>query len=148
LDLSLNVERLFENNSRTAIFGPVASLLNVFGEPPKWKGRAGAVWTQGPLTASASIYYVNSYRNSLFTPSEPIGSWTTGDLYLGYKTGEAMPWPLRELAVALSIANVADTHPPRARIPAGLTGENAIPFDPANASPVGRTISLSVDKRW
>jgi outer membrane receptor protein involved in Fe transport len=51
LDLSLNVERLFENNSRAAIFGPVASLLNVFAEPPKWKGRAGAVWTQGPLTA-------------------------------------------------------------------------------------------------
>jgi hypothetical protein len=59
-----------------------------------------------------------------------------------------MPWPLRELAVALSVTNVTDTHPPRARIPAGLTGENAIPFDPANASPVGRTISLSVDKRW
>ena len=148
LNLFLNVERLFENKSRAAIFGPVASLLNVFAEPPKWKGRTGAVWTQGPFTASASIYYVNSYRNSLFTPSEPIGSWTTGELYLGYKTGETMPWPLRQLAVGLSIANVADAHPPRVRIPAGLTGENAIPFDPANASPVGRVISLSFDKRW
>ena len=148
LDLSLNVERLFENNSRTAIFGPVASLLNAFAEPPKWKGRAGAVWTEGSLTASASIYYVNSYRNSLFTAPEPIGSWTTGNLYLGYKTGEAMPWPLRRLAVALSITNVTDAHPPRVRIPVSLAGESVIPLDPANASPVGRVISLSVDKRW
>ena len=95
-----------------------------------------------------SINYVNSYQNSLFTPSEPIGSWTTGDLYLGYKTGETMPWPLRQLAVALSITNVTDVHPPRVRIPASFAGESVIPFDPANASPVGRVISLSVDKRW
>jgi iron complex outermembrane receptor protein len=148
LNLSLNVERLFENNSRTVTFGPVASLLNTFTEPPKWKGRAGALWTQGPLTASASINYVNSYQNSLFTPSEPISAWTTGDLYLGYKTGEAVPWPLRQWAVALSIANVTDAHPPRVRIPASFTGESVIPFDPANASPVGRMISLSIDKRW
>ena len=150
LNLSLNVERLFENNSQTVIsgLGPVASLLNVFAEPPKWKGRAGAVWTQGPLTASASINYVNSYQNSLFAPSEPIGSWTTADLYLGYKTGEAMPWPLRQLAVALGITNVTDAHPPRVQIPASLTGGSVIPFDPANASPVGRMISLSLDKRW
>ena len=148
LDLSLNVERLFENNSRTVTFGPVASLLNVFAEPPKWKGRAGAIWTQGPLTAAVSVSYVNSYRNSLFTPSEPIRSWATGDLYLGYKTGEAMPWPLRQWAVALSIANVTDAHPPQVRIPASFTGESVIPFDPANASPVGRMISLSIDRRW
>jgi outer membrane receptor protein involved in Fe transport len=148
MNLSVNVERLFENNSRTVIFGPVVALLNAFAEPPKWKGRAGAVWTQGPLTACASINYVNAYQNSLFTPSEAIGSWTTGDFYLGYETGEAMPWPLRQLTVALGITNVTDARPPRVRIPAGLTGESAIPFDPANASPVGRVISLSVDKRW
>jgi outer membrane receptor protein involved in Fe transport len=148
LNLSLNVERLLENNSRTAIFGPVASLLNAFAEPPKWKGRASALWTQGPLTVSASINYVNSYRNSLFIPSEAIDSWTTGDLYLGYKAAEAMPWPLRQWVLALSITNVTDAHPPRVRIPSSFAGENVIPFDPANASPLGRVISLSVGKRW
>jgi outer membrane receptor protein involved in Fe transport len=148
LNFSLNVERLLENNSRVLAYGPAVSLLNAFAEPPKWKGRAGAVWTQGPLTASASINYVNSYQNSLFTPSEPIGSWATGDLYLGYKMGEAMPWPLGQLAVALSITNVTDAHPPRVQIPASLAGESVIPFDPANASPVGRMISLFLDKRW
>jgi iron complex outermembrane recepter protein len=150
LNLSLRVERLFENSNDTVYFAPVVSLLGSFAEPPKWKGRAGAVWTEGPVTASASVNYVNSYLNSLFTPPELIGSWTTGDLYLSYRTGDALPFPIRTLTIALSIANVADVHPPRVSIPAGfiLPGESIIPFDPANASPVGRQISLSVDKRW
>lgn len=150
LTLTLGVERLTDNNTQTVYFAPTVSLLNSFAEPPKWKGRAGAAWTEGCLTASASVNYVNSYQNPLSTPSEPIGSWTTGDLYLSYKTGEALPSPIRKLTVALSITNVTDVHPPRVQIPASFTlpGESVIPFDPANSSPVGRVISLSVDKRW
>jgi outer membrane receptor protein involved in Fe transport len=150
LNLSLGVERLIENANRTVYFAPVVSLLNSFAEPPKWKGRAGALWTEGPLTASASLNYVNAYWNSLFTPPQTIGSWTTGDVYLSYRTGEGLPLPLRQLTVALSIANIADVHPPRTQIPASftVTGESAIPFDPANASPVGRTISMTLGKRW
>jgi hypothetical protein len=58
--------------------------------------------------------------------------------------------PIRKLTVALSITNITDVHPPRIRVPGSfpLPGESVIPFDPANASPVGRVISLSVDKRW
>jgi iron complex outermembrane receptor protein len=150
LNLSLNVERLFENITQTVYFAPTSSLLNSFAEPPKWKGRAGALWTEGRLTASVSVNYVNSYQNSLFTPSEPIGSWTTGDLYLSYETTDAQPWPLRQVTVSLGISNVTDAHPPRVQIPGTFTlpGEPVIPFDPANASPLGRMISLSVDKRW
>ena len=149
-NLSLNVERLFENIDQTVYFAPTTSLLNSFAEPPKWKGRAGALWTEGPLTASLSVNYVNAYQNSLFTPPEAIASWTTSDLYLSYKTSETLPWPLRQLTVALGISNVTDAHPPRVEIPASFTlpGEPVIPFDSANASPLGRVISLSVDKRW
>ena len=150
LNLSLNVERLFENITQTVYFAPTASLLNSFAEPPRWKGRMGALWTAGPLTASVSVNYVNSYQNSLFTPSEPVASWTTGDLYVSYKTTEAQPWPLRQVTVSLGINNVTDAHPPRVQIPGSFTlpGEPVVPFDPANASPLGRMISFSVDKRW
>jgi hypothetical protein len=52
--------------------------------------------------------------------------------------------------IAFSINNVADAHPPRVQIPASLTlpGENLIPFDPANASTVGRMLSRSIRKHW
>jgi len=150
LTLSLRVERVIDNDNHTVYWAPAVSLLNAFAEPPEWKGRAGAVWTLGPLTASASLNYVNSYRNSLFTPSESIGSWTTGDLFLSYKTGEALPLPMQRLTIALSITNLADAHPPQVRIPASfiLPGESVIPFDPVNSSPVGRMISLSLGKQW
>jgi iron complex outermembrane receptor protein len=150
LTLSLGVERLLEYNNHTVYFAPVVSLLNSFAEPPKWKGRAAAVWTERSLTASASVNYVNSYQNSLFSPPESIGAWTTGDLNVSYRTGDALPLPVRKVTIALSITNVTDARPPRVRIPASFTlpGESVIPFDPANASPVGRLISLSVDKRW
>jgi outer membrane receptor protein involved in Fe transport len=149
LKLSLAVERLLENSNHTVYFAPVVSLLSSFAEPPKWKGRAGAVWTEGPFTASATVNYVNSYLNSLFTPPELIGSWATEDLYLSYDLGAAVRSPLRQLTIALSITNITDAHPPQVRIPASFTlpGESVIPFDPANASPVGRAISLSIGKR-
>jgi outer membrane receptor protein involved in Fe transport len=150
LSLSLNVERLMEDNNRAVAGGAEISLLNAFAEPPKWKGRAAAVWTQGPVTASASVDYVNAYRNSLYTAEPPVDSWTTADLYLGYRTGDAVPSLLRQLTVALSITNVADVRPPRIQIPASflLPGESVIPFDPVNASPVGREISLMLEKGW
>ena len=150
LSLSLAVERLLENKAKTVYFAPPTSLLAAFAEPPAWKGRAAAVFTSGQVTASVGINYVNSYQNSLFTPPEPIGSWTTGDVYISYRTGDAAWLPLRRWTMALSVTNVTDAHPPRIQIPVSfiLPGESAIPFDPANASPVGRVIALTVDKRW
>jgi iron complex outermembrane receptor protein len=150
LNLSLGIERLFENINQTVYFAPTASLLSSFAEPPKWKGRAGAVWIRGPFTASAAVNYVSSYFNSLFAPPEPIDAWMTGDFYFSYRTGDGLPPPLRKLTISLGVTNVADARPPGIRIPPAFTlpGERVIPFDPANASPVGREISLSVDKRW
>jgi len=150
LNVSLGVERLLENKARTVYFAPAISELAAFAEPPTWKGRAAAVFTGGPVTASAAINYVNSYRNSLFAPSEPIGSWTTGDVYLSYRTSDTAPLPMRKWTVALSVTNVTDARPPRVQIPVSfvLPGESVIPYDPANASPVGRVIALTVNKRW
>jgi iron complex outermembrane recepter protein len=150
VNLSLGVERLLENKAKTVYFAPAVSVLTAFAEPPTWKGRAAVVFTEGPVTASAGINYVNSYRNSLFMPPEPIGSWTTGDVYLSYRTGDTAPLSMRKWTVALSVTNVTDVHPPRVQIPIGflLPGESVIPYDPANASPVGRVIALTANRRW
>jgi iron complex outermembrane recepter protein len=144
LEFSLALERLIENDNRAVYFVPVVSLLNSLAEPPKCKGRATAAWSEGPVTATAAVNYVNSYRNSLFIPPQSIGSWTTGDLNISYRTRQSE----RNWTIAISIANLTDAHPPRVQIPASSTGDSAIPFDPANASPVGRMVSLSVVKRW
>jgi iron complex outermembrane recepter protein len=150
VNFSLAVERLLKNEFQTVSTLPFIAALNTFGEPPKWKGRAGAGWTQEHFAASLFVNYVNSYQNLLFTPPQGVGSFATADLFLSYKSGEAPPMYLaRNLTISLSINNIADKKPPYVQIPGvDLSGGTPIPFDPTNASPVGRLITLSVIKHW
>jgi hypothetical protein len=48
------------------------------------------------------------------------------------------------------VQNLSDQRPPYLKIPAAdlAPGQNAIPFDGTNASPVGRLISLQITKAW
>jgi hypothetical protein len=48
------------------------------------------------------------------------------------------------------VQNLADQRPPYLRIPAQdlLPGQNAIPFDGTNASPVGRFVAVQITKDW
>jgi iron complex outermembrane receptor protein len=147
----LDVTHLIRNDFQAVNGSSPFALLNDFGQPPKWKGRAGLTWTRGPFIASAFGNYVNAYDNSLFTPAQSIGAWATGDLYFALKTAHRWPSPaLRNLTVALNVNNVTDKRPPYVQIPAAdlNPGQNAIPFDPANASPVGRLIAIQVTKAW
>jgi hypothetical protein len=63
---------------------------------------------------------------------------------------ELSPSLSRNLKVALSVQNLSDRRPPYLQIPAAdlAVGQSAIPFDGANASPVGRLISLQITKGW
>jgi iron complex outermembrane recepter protein len=149
--MSLDVTHLFRNDLQVITGGPSDALLNDFGQPLKWKGRGGITWTEGPFTASAFVDYVNGYENNLFVPAQTIGAWATEDLYFGYKPPEdSGSGYLRRLTVALTITNVTDKKPPYAGIPSRdlLPGQNPLPFDPVNASPVGRLIALQVTKGW
>ncbi|MGH9642113.1 MAG: TonB-dependent receptor domain-containing protein, partial [Terriglobales bacterium] len=82
--LLLDVTHLFHNDYETVKGAPTTALLNDFGQPTKWRGRVGLSWSKGPFAATIIGSYVNSYQNSLFTPPEPVSSWTTGDFHLAY----------------------------------------------------------------
>ena len=149
--ISLDLTHLIRNDLQTVNGGPVEALLNAFGQPPKWKGRGGITWGQGPLIASAFVNIVGSYENTLFTPAEPISAWATADLYLAYKTRDVAPIPsLDNLTVALNVNNLTDKRPPYVLIPPFdlAPGQNSVPFDPVNASPVGRLVTIQLTKGW
>jgi len=141
---------LLGDRIRTEVFEPRFDIDNTIGEPTSWKVRGGLGWARDGLTSSITINYVNSYQNTLFTPLQTIGSWTTANFYLSYNTGFVTSHLARNLKIALSVENLADQRPPYLRIPAAdlLPGQNAIPFDGTNASPVGRLVSLQVTKGW
>jgi iron complex outermembrane receptor protein len=137
---------------KSAPAAPAESLINLFGEPPRWKGRASASWSDNGFTAMLSLNYVNAYNDNLAgagTPNTPIASWTTEDLYLSYNLGPSDgAGLLQNMRFALSMQNIMDTKPPFTLIPAGdlLPGQNPISFDPVNASPIGRLIAIQVTK--
>ena len=148
---SLDLTHLMRNDFQVVSGGPVDALLNAFGQPPKWKGRGGPTWTQGPFAAAVFVNYVNRYQDSLFASAPPISAWVTEDLYLAFKTRGLWSSPvIRNLTVAFSVNNVTDKRPPYVGIPAAdlAPGQNPLPFDPANASPVGRLLTLQVTKGW
>jgi len=149
--LSLAGTRILKNDVQAVPNGASFPLLNTFSEPTAWKVRGGLGWAKGNFTSVLNVNYVNSYANSQFTPAPPIASWTTADVFLSYRTGRgSSAYLARNLTFALSVQNIAGRAPPYvAGYPNNFTpGQHPIPFDAANASPVGRSIALQLRKQW
>jgi iron complex outermembrane receptor protein len=143
------VERALQNKFQPLANQPSIELVNTFGEPTRWKARGTVSWHQAGLSVTLTGNYVSNYENDLFTPEQPVASWTTGDVFLGYTTGvtPTQYW-LQKLTISFSVLNFTNREPPFLAIPSVLPGQMAIPYDPANASPVRRLVALQVVKRW
>lgn len=141
------VDRYLNDALQTAPLAPSEEIDSTFGEPPRWKARGNVAWSRDGFTAAATLNYTGSYSDNLVAPSVRIGSWITADAYFSYATGTtAASAYLQNLRVSLTVQNVADTKPPFVVIPALLPGQNPIPYDAVNASPVGRLIAVQLTK--
>lgn len=153
---SLSAEHLLKNDIQTLPGQPSVTFMNRFGQPSKWKGRAGVAWTRNEVGASLQINYINSYLNGLGATTDDPGSlqridaFTTADINFTYTPGTSAMAALRGTTVSVSVNNLTDERPPFAEIPDSLLfpGERVLAFDAANASPMGRFVSLQVSKRW
>jgi iron complex outermembrane receptor protein len=149
-DVWITGQYLLADLIRSAVFAQELTAANTIGEPPRFKARGGINWTTDAFLCDLTLNYVNPYRNTLFSPSQRINAWTTADLYVGYNTGSNLSHHLDNVQIGFGVQNLLDQKPPYLQIPASYLapGRNAIPFDGANASPVGRLISLQFKKRW
>ena len=141
---------LLSERIEPAVFTPLFDVANTIGEPTRWKLRGNIDWAANGFESRISVNYVNAYANTLFAPYETIGSWTTTDIFASYDTGATASALVRSIKISLSVQNVTARRPPTVQIPAGdlFPGRNAIPFDGANASPLGRVVSLQFTKSW
>jgi iron complex outermembrane receptor protein len=113
------------------------SLLDTGGQPVSVRARGGATWTHGPFESTLMLNYTGGYHD---VAGRSVSSWTTADLQLLWR-----PTTIRLLdrtSVALNLLNLADSAPPFFNAPQGVG------YDPANANPLGRVISLQVIRRW
>ena len=127
--------------------GPTFDERNYIGFPPALRLRGTVGWTYGAWNVAAFLNFVNSYNNNETTPTQSVGSYTTLDLNLVYDFGIAFPgrWT-RDLLFTVNILNVANTDPPYVDIPISPNGGGG--FDPNVANPIGRLISVQLQKKF
>ncbi|WP_380879407.1 TonB-dependent receptor [Sphingomonas sp. DBB INV C78] len=136
-DLSANASYLFHYRQRLTPDAPSVDLLNLAGRPIDLRGRATASWTRGPWTTSASLNYVDRYRD---LAGNRIHAWPTVDFQIAYEAPDTSR--LKGLSLAFTIQNFFDRDPPFYDSPGGVG------YDAANADAVGRFIALQLTKRW
>lgn len=132
-----------------------------FGNPVKLRTQQGVRWTRGALNATLTMNYVDSYvcEAGCFVPAAgtgipvaattplKIGSWTTIDLNLNYDLG-GLGGVFDGMQVGLAAVNVADEKPPFVDGGTAVSDSLPDPYDVANATVIGRTLALTLSKRW
>jgi len=113
-------------------------LVGTAGQPVDLRARVSGAWSRGPWSADLGVNYVDDYAASA---AARIDAWATVDLQVAW-SAQAQSGPLKGLRAALSVQNLFDADPPFYNSPAGLG------YDPANADPLGRFVSLALTKRW
>jgi iron complex outermembrane recepter protein len=109
-----------------------------------FKGRASATWTYNVLDVALAVNHVDGFSNRTLDPPVPVGSWTTLDFSISYTLPQILGGS-EGARLSLSCLNALDRNPPRMTSPIAFFD---VGFDPTNASPLGRFVSLSVTKAW
>lgn len=132
-----------EGFSRTS---PVDDILNTTGFPIDLRLRGKLSWTRGGLTTSAFVNHTDGYKNNRVSPQEPVGSYTTVDLNVGYTLGRNSDngW-LNDLNLSLIVQNLFDEDPP---FLTNDTGLSVAGYDPENANAMGAFIAFQISKEW
>jgi iron complex outermembrane recepter protein len=126
------------NEERATKFAAPVDLVDTILNPAELRLRAGGSWSWQAWTTNLTVNYIGGYENNL--TGGDIDSWTTVDAGLEFRVGEAVTGFRSGMSAALRATNVLDEDPPFANIIAG--------FDPMNANPLGRLVSISISKAW
>jgi iron complex outermembrane recepter protein len=127
--------------------GPTFDERNVIGFPPALRLRGNVGLAAGPFDSQLFVNFVNGYTNNEATPAQSVGSYATLDLNVLYDLGAEFQnrW-LQGTDLTLSVLNVGNTSPPYVDIPISPNGGGG--FDPNVANPIGRLVSLQLQKQF
>jgi iron complex outermembrane recepter protein len=112
-------------------------LTNTIGEPLKFRLRAAAGWSNALFSANAALNFANAYTDTNIVPFGRVSAFTTADLNAAWRI------PATGSTIGIYVTNLFNADPPRtAPSISGLT------YDPANADPRGRTLSVQIRQKW
>ena len=120
---------------------PEQTLSGLSFYPPKFRFRGGATWTRSIWAVTATVNYFAHETNTQVTPSEAVSSWTTMDASVRY--APALKGLFGGMHFSLAMLNILNKDPPYVS-----TEVQGLNYDPSNASPLGRFVTLQVSKDW
>lgn len=137
---------LSKYRSQGAVTSPAVDVLNTLYNPIDLRVRSRLGYSAPRFSANAFVNYIDSYRVDSTPLAARIDSWTTMDLSFSYNTGWPEPgrW-LSGLTLGLSIQNLFDQDPPSTPSTPSL---QIFGYDPTNATPLNRFVSIEVTKRF
>lgn len=151
LNYGANVTYTIDSFQRAIPSAVPQVLLDTVGNPTSLKMSANVGLTRNSFRGQLNVNYVDSYEDIFSNPTTPIESWTTVDLSLSYDFGRITDHPFRDAVVSLNVNNLFDEDPPSVGIAApGAQGGliRATGFDPVNANPIGRFVTVGVRKAF
>jgi iron complex outermembrane recepter protein len=126
---------------------PVIDQLNTIFNPLKFKARTTVQWTRGPWQANLAWNHVGAYDNNLVTPIQRVRAHDTLDLRVALSLSDMSRMSLlKDATLVLAASNLSDRKPPYVNLAPGSNGGGG--FDPAAASPLGRVVTIGLDKRF
>lgn len=138
---------LIENEFLTVSGLPEIGVLNGVGEPLKFRARSSVGWKAGGFSSLVTADYRNAYTNEFQVPPQAVSPWTTVDVHLAYEFNKPGSWLTRGVRMTLNVANIFDRNPPGVDLPGTASSIN-LGYDPVNGNPLGRVVSVSIDKKW
>ncbi len=137
-DVNADGSYLLQYDRQLTPTGPTVELVDTANYPLDFKGRVAGTWTRGIFSETLDVNYLNGEHD---LEGNRIGSWTTLDFQAAVHSS-AQSGQLKGVVLALNVSNLLDTDPPFYDSPQGVG------YDAANASALGRTISVQLIKRW
>jgi len=145
VSVGLNGTYTIEQKQQITPTAPVFDLVDTVGNPTSLRLFGNLSWSLQGWTVQSTVNYTGAYRDPGSVPVRNVDSWTTVDVNIGYRVDGGSGW-LANAQCNLGINNALDQRAPFVNqfdLTSGTLG-----YDPANASLLGRQVSLLVVKRW
>ena len=137
IDLEASGSYVLEYSRKLTPVAPREQLVDLVGYPADLRLQLAARWSFEDWSGRIGANYVDDYRT---LTNARVASWTTVDAQLRWSPSGR--FGLDGVDIALSAQNLFDEDPPFYDNPQGFG------FDPANATILGRVVSLQLTKRW
>ncbi|WP_417494835.1 TonB-dependent receptor domain-containing protein, partial [Maricaulis sp.] len=125
---------------------PPVSQLDTLYNPTSLRLRGHIGYARGDLRANLFMNYTNSYHYDDLPGAEEVDAYTTYDLSASYDLGRQFAGGnLGESQIRFNVQNLFDSPPPST-----ITAQtfSVYGYDPTNASPLGRFVSVEWSTRF